>query len=160
EQRERDKAKGNYAVAMQKLGGTIRRGTLDPEGAMTWLTRAEALQREVLEAPTTGEIPQAEAQQSLANSLFEIAEVHKLRQDYGRALAAAREALRLREAVAKARPTPNTRDAQSLLAEAYLQVGVFEAKLKKDAEAEAAFTEGVAVYRELLRQDPGNVALL
>ena len=159
EGREKDKAKGNHALALLKLGTLARDARRNVPEALGLFARAEGLQREVVGKPETGEIPPAEAKQSLAGTLFEVAETYIGTHQFGDAFKACDEALRLRKEVVNDKTTPYTRGAARLCAASYIQLGIIQAKRGKDAEAEGALAEGVTAFRKLVEQAPDDLRL-
>ena len=156
-EKEKDKAKGNHALVLRLLGGMALRARRDGGGALKLYAEAEKLQREVVEAPQSGEIPPAEAKQSLALTLVETADVYYRARVLDKALAASTEAVQIFDQVVTLPETIYTRVARRYLGDAHLQLGRIRAKLGQDDAAEKALTEGVAIFRALLQKDPANV---
>jgi len=159
EEKEKDKAKGNHALVLRHLGTLtveIRRPGAGDD-ALKFYAEAVKLQREVLTAPLTNEIPPAEAGVSLAGTLIDSANVHRRLLQFERALPHCEEAIRLLEDVVKAPPTPYTANAGQILAEGYVLLGRLKARLGRDDEAEKALAEGFARHRALLTASPANV---
>ena len=158
EQKERDKAKGNHALVLRKLGSLIRDSRRDGAAdALKLYAAAAVLQRGIIEAPLSGEIPPAEARASLAGTLADTADLYRRAGVFDRALPPAEESLKLWEEVVKLPTTAYTASAPQALAEAYVLLGRIKARLGKDDEAEEALAEGVDRHRKALQAAPGNV---
>jgi len=158
EEREKDKAKGNHALVLRRLGTlTLEMRRDGAAEALALYDSASKLQREILERPQTHEIPPAEAKIALANTLMDTADLFRRLSLFDRALPIAEEAITLLEEVVKAPVTPYTKDAPLLLAEAYVLLGRIEAHRGRDPIAEKALLEGVNRHRALHKASPGNV---
>jgi tetratricopeptide (TPR) repeat protein len=110
EQREQDKAKLAHALSHSRLG-ELRRELGLVDQAIETFQKAETLQREVLTAPTTGEVKPEAARLQLATTISNLASTYEQRQSFALARAAAEETVRLRES------------SPSLLADSLIQLG-------------------------------------
>lgn len=157
EEREKDKAKGNHALVLRRLGGLIiemrRDGAAD---ALALFASATKLQREILNSPQTREIPPAEAKIALANTLMDTADLYRRVSYSDRALPLCEEARTLLDEVVKAPVTPYTTNAPLLLAETYVMLGRILTNLGRDQDAEKALVEGTNRHRTLHKASPGN----
>jgi serine/threonine-protein kinase len=161
ETREVDKAKGNHAVSLVKLALQVRdlEGILGHEKALVRLREAERLRREVAGAPTTGEIPPAEAKANLADVLNHVAETYRRLQRYDLARPPAEEALALRKAVVDLteRGTPAAAAAQKQLADAHVEAGKVRRGAGDEKGAEEALVAGAGIYRRLVQTNDPNL---
>jgi tetratricopeptide (TPR) repeat protein len=158
----RDRATGNHALVL------VRRGThalnrrdrpVDAAAVLSRLGEALDLQRQVADSPTTGEIPMVEAKQSVANTLYEIAEVRRRTQKFADGVAAAEESLAMRREVAKAPPTPYTAGAERRLTDSLVQLGRLYTALADDARAEPCLAEAADRLAKLAAADPTDQGL-
>jgi tetratricopeptide (TPR) repeat protein len=114
----------------------------------------------LLKNPTGQDRPEAELRQSVADTLYQIADTHRRLQQYPEALAPCTEGLALRKQVAAdGQSTRYTRDRRRHLAEAQMQLGKIQVALQKDTEAEAAFRAAVAEYTGELKANPTDTVL-
>jgi serine/threonine-protein kinase len=158
EKTEKDKAKGNHALMLRKLGNLERDSRRD--GAADAIKRyAEAikLQREVLDKPETNEIPKAEAQMSLASTLMDAADLYRRAGVFAQAEPPAQEAIKLLTDAVAAPKTPYTASATQALAEAQLLLGRILASLDRDEPAEKSLAAAMAGHKKLLDAAPTNV---
>jgi tetratricopeptide (TPR) repeat protein len=124
--------------------------------ALSLFHEALAIQRQVLGSPTTGEIPAVEAKQSVASTLYEIADVHRRTQKFADGIAAGEEALALRREVADAPPTRYTAGAERKLTESLVQLGKMYTALADDAKAEPYLKEAADRLTRLAAADPAD----
>lgn len=160
---EQDKAKGNHAIVLQRramLALNRRDKPVDVVAVMALLREALALQRKVLQSPTTGEIPAIEAKQSVANTLYEIADVDRRTQKFADSVSAGEEALALRREVAAASPTVYTTGAERNLTESLVQLGKVHTALADDAKAEPYLKEAADRLAKLAAADPSDQGLM
>ena len=160
EEREKDKAKGNRALILRKLGSLCRdfyreRGA----EALKFYAEAVAIQREIATAPTTGEIPPAEAKASLAGTLLDIAETYFRSSLFDRALPPCEESLKLWGEVAKLPATAYTVASAQSLADTQVLCGKILARLDRNEVAEKVLGEATTEYRKIVAAKPGNVAV-
>ncbi|HJZ89998.1 MAG TPA: protein kinase [Gemmataceae bacterium] len=158
----KDRAKGNHALVL------VRRGTfalnrrdkpVDVAAVMSQFGEALDLQRQVAESPTTGEIPTVEAKQSVAGTLYEIADLHRRTQKFADGVATGEESLTLRREVASAPPTPYTAGAERKLAESLVLLGKLYTALADDAKAEPYLAEAADRLAKLAAADPTDQGL-
>lgn len=159
EEREKDKAKGNHALVLQKIGVLTRDQNRDGTAAIEYFRKAEAIQREVVNSPVSGEIPVAETKQSLAGTLYDIAETFRRMQQPGIALPTCEEALDLRKEVARMPATPYTGNATRNVADSQLQEARIHEKLGDDRRAESAYNWAAQIFQELVQKQPGDLTL-
>jgi tetratricopeptide (TPR) repeat protein len=161
EAREKDRAKADHATSHLKLGalGLGRPAPNDAAAAFDHLRRAVALFREVADAPTTGEVPPAEAKFLLADALHELAAARARRQEYDPAAAAAAEAVRLRAAVLGLPPTRATAGVAARLGDSRVLLGEIEFKRGNNAAAVDAVEAGVELYEQEVAKEPYDIDL-
>jgi hypothetical protein len=155
----KDRAKGNHALVLVRRGThALNRRDKPPDvpAVLAQFREALALQRQVVEAPTTGEIPAVEAKQSVANTLYEIADVHRRTQKFADGIAVGEEALALRRAVAATPPTPYTVGAERKLTDSLAQLGKMYTALADDAKAEPYLKEAADRLLKLAAADPAD----
>ena len=152
EQRAKDRAKVDHATSYGKLGtlGVTRGFGGNPDRVFDHFRKAEALCREVVTAPTTGEVEPAEAKYLLASVVYETARARERRQEYGPAAAGCEDAAALLKDVIEAdeeqAPTRATAGAVSKLADVQILLGESEFKRGRNAEAEAAMRAASRTY--------------
>jgi tetratricopeptide (TPR) repeat protein len=160
---ERATLLGNHALILASIGQFERDSKgIVPAGKAALATFGQALelQRDLLKNPTGQDRPQSELRQSVADTLYQIADTHRRLQEYPQALAPCTECLALRkQVVADGPPTRYTRDRRRQLAEAHMQLGKIQVALQKDAEAETAFRAAVAEYAVELKANPSDTLL-
>ena len=164
ETKELDKADGNLALTLSCLGDA----TLEVNGAgdrgaasLDLYRQALALQEGVALRPRSGEIPPYEAKESVATTLFKIAEVgRRLGVDFAGALAEAETSLAAWRELAKGPPGgPRALSVKAGLAGAWYQVATVRRKVSRDAEAKAAYQESLTLYGELVAAAPRDLNL-
>jgi tetratricopeptide (TPR) repeat protein len=160
-----DKAtlQGNHALILSSIGQFERdskRTVAAGKAALEMFGKALQLQRDLLKDPGSQDRPVAELRQSVADTLYQIADTHRRMQGYREALAPCQECVELRKLVLEdGEPTRYTRDRRRLLAEAQMLLGKIQVALEKDAEAEAAFRAAVAAYAVELKANPNDAIL-
>jgi tetratricopeptide (TPR) repeat protein len=159
EEREKDKAKANHALVLQLIGNLYRDAGKNVPEALKRYKQAEKLQREIVTAPTTGEIPPAEAKQSLAGTLYETAEAFRQASRPDDALPLCEEGVKLRDQVVALPPTPYTREAKRRLADALILLGKLQQGRGKDDLAEKAFARAADAYADLVAKQPTDLDL-
>ena len=160
---EKDKAKGNHALVLQrraKLSLNRRDKPTTLTAVFALYREALDLQRQVVASPTTGEIPPVEAKQSVATTLYEIADLHRRTQQFADGVPAGEEALALRREVAAAPTTAYTAGAERKLAESLVQLGKLYAALADDAKAEPPLKEAADRMAKLAAADPTDQGLM
>jgi len=152
EQRAKDRAKLDHAASHGKLGtlGVVRGFDGDPDAVFAHFQKAEALCREVVRAPTTGEVEPGEAKFLLASAVFDTSRGRERRQEYGLAAAGCEEAAALlREVIDEAdeaEPSRATAGARARLADVQILLGEAEFKRGRNVEAEAAMRAATRAY--------------
>ena len=162
ETKELDKADGNLGLCLRSLGDATLEANATIDGgraALDLYRQALALQEGVAERPRSGEIPVSEARQSVALTLFKIAEVGRRRGiDFPKALDDAEASLAIWRDLAKGPPTdPHAYRIKVGLAGACYQVGKLRMKVSRDAEAKAAYQEALDLFAALTASNPGNL---
>jgi tetratricopeptide (TPR) repeat protein len=157
----KDRAKGNHALVLQtRAAHALKKQPVDLPAVLARFNEALELQRQVVDSPTTGEIPPIEAKQSVAGTLYQIADVHRRTQKFADAVAPGEEALALRREVANAPPTPYTTGAERNLAESLVQLGLIYTALATDAKAEPYLKEAADRLAKLAAADPSDQGLM
>src|SRR5262249_21205254 len=110
--------------------------------------------------PTTGEIPPMEAKQSVAGTLYQIADVHRRTQKFADAVEPGEEALTLRREGADAPRAPHPGGAEREPAPAPLQLGALYTALAADAKAEPDLKEAADRLAKLAAADPTDQGLM
>ena len=155
EERAKDRAKVDHAASHQKLGtlGAVRGFGADPDKVFEHFLNAEALCREVVAAPTTGEVEPAEAKYLLASAVHDTARARDRRQEYGLAAAGCEEAVTLLQEVLKEPAGRATDGAAARLADVQVLLGEAEFKRGRNVEAEAAMRAATRGYAAELVRD-------
>jgi tetratricopeptide (TPR) repeat protein len=160
EDRAKDRAKLDHAASLHKLGVLAGQGVpSDFPAALKHLKAAADLARAVVGAPTTKEVPPAEARFALAGLLHDTAAAQERFQLYQDAAATAGEAVNLFRAVAADPPTKATEAAPARLADALIVLGEAEFKRGYNAAAEAAMDEAAKKYDAAVEAEPFDIDL-
>jgi tetratricopeptide (TPR) repeat protein len=160
EPKEKDKAKGNHALILRKLGALTRDAGKDIPSANAGLVlfrEAEKLQRDVVDRPASGEIPPAAAKQSLAGTLTDIAETYRRMLKFADALPVVEEALKLQSEAVK--ESADAALAKQKLADAHVLAGKIRRGLDDEKGAEADFRAAAAIFDGLASKDTPNLLL-
>ncbi len=163
ETKELDKADGNLALTLSNLADAtleVKGGVDRGAAALELYRQALALQEGVARRPRSGEIPVHEAKQSVATTLFKIAEVsRRLGVDFSAALEEAEASLVAWRELATESAGPRALAVKAGLAAAWYQVATVRRKVSRDPEAKAAYQEALKLYGEVLAAEPGDLNL-